>query len=152
MLWASEKSCGLFFISGGSMYEYKCEIDRVVDGDTVDVVIDLGFDVLLKSRIRLHGIDTPETRTRDLEEKKYGIMAKEYLTKLLESSDDIQIQTLLDNKGKFGRVLGVLIADGINVNQKMIDEHLAVAYYGQSKSDIEAEHLQNRMLLEDVPK
>ena len=152
MLWASEKSGGLFFISGGSMYEYKCEIDRVVDGDTVDVVIDLGFDVLLKSRIRLHGIDTPETRTRDLEEKKYGIMAKEYLTKLLESSDDIQIQTLLDNKGKFGRVLGVLIADGINVNQKMIDEHLAVAYYGQSKSDIEAEHLQNRMLLEDVPK
>lgn len=126
------------------MYEYRCKIVKIIDGDTVDVDIDLGFGVWMKKeRIRLYGIDTPESRTRDLEEKKYGLAAKEFLTKWLNAGN-ITLKTHKDAEGKFGRILGELWYSDININQKMIDEHHAVAYHGQSKDKIEEQHLANR--------
>ena len=98
------------------------------------------------------GMDTPESRTRDLEEKKFGLLAKEYLTMKLEA-EDIIVRTEVDiEKGKFGRILGWVWADGVNVNQQMIDENIAVAYHGQSKDDIEQAHLENRKILQEQGK
>ena len=123
------------------MYEYKCKIRKVVDGDTVDVDIDLGFGGWLrKQRVRLVGIDTPESRTKDLEEKKYGLAAKEFLTKWV-TSGGLTIKTTKDARGKFGRILGELWCFNTNVNEKMIEEHHAVRYTGQSKKYIVEEHL-----------
>ena len=126
------------------MYEYGCNITRIVDGDTVDAEIDLGFDIIYKSRVRLYGIDTPESRTRDLDEKARGKLASKFLEDHINKAGSVKIQTKLDKKGKFGRVLGVIVADEIDLNQAMIDNYLAVAYTGQSKSDIEDEHLANK--------
>ena len=131
------------------MYEYKFKLDRVVDGDTIDVVIDLGFSILHKCRVRLLGIDTPESRTRDLDEKARGKLAKDFLSFCLASSDEHVIKTSVDGKGKFGRVLGEIYCDGKNINLLMIDKHHAVAYKGQSKDEIAAEHLVNRQILID---
>ena len=87
------------------MYEYRINIVKIIDGDTVDVDIDLGFGVWLKKqRIRLYGIDTPESRTRDLDEKRYGLMAKKFLTEQIQ--DGAILKTRLDKKGKYGRILG----------------------------------------------
>ena len=127
------------------MYEYSCKVDRVVDGDTVDVVLDLGFDILFKSRVRLYGIDTPESRTRDLDEKARGKMAGAYLKEAVDNGTKVVIETKLkDSRGKYGRVLGNVVVDGVNINEAMIENSLAVAYFGQSKDDVEAEHLINR--------
>jgi len=127
------------------MYEYACEVKRVVDGDTIDVVLDLGFDILHKSRVRLYGIDTPESRTRNLDEKARGKMAGAYLKEAVEKGEKVVIQTKLkDSRGKYGRVLGNVVVDGVNINEAMIENFLAVAYFGQSKDDVEAEHLINR--------
>ena len=132
------------------MYEYSCKVVKIVDGDTIDVDIDLGFGVWLKKqRIRLFGIDTPESRTRDLEEKKYGLAAKEYLTKWL-TSGGVKIRTQKDAKGKFGRILGEMYCYDTNVNEKMIEEYHAVRYHGQSKKEIEEEHLLNRTKLGEM--
>ena len=132
------------------MYEYTCKVKRVVDGDTVDVVLDLGFDVSYSCRIRLYGIDTPESRTRNKDEKARGKMAGAFLKEAIEAGEKVVIQTKLkDSKGKYGRVLGEVVVDGKNINKLMIKKHLAVAYYGQSKNDVEAEHLQNRQILID---
>jgi micrococcal nuclease len=133
-------------------YSYRVKsIVKIIDGDTFDCIMDLGFDVLLEARVRMYGIDTPESRTRDLEEKKFGLLAKDWLSNHL--NDDIVISTELDNeKGKFGRVLGTVWTEGININEKMIDEHMAVRYHGQAKSDIEDEHLNNRQLLKEQGK
>ena len=134
------------------MYEYRCKVVRVIDGDTVDVDIDLGFGVWLKKeRIRLYGIDTPESRTRDLEEKKYGLAAKEFLTKMLDDDGGIILKTQKDAEGKFGRILGELWRTteygDQSINQYLVDNHHAVRYYGQSKSEMVSEHLHNRTLL-----
>ena len=136
------------------MYEYICNIDRVVDGDTVDVDIDLGFGIWLrKERVRLYGIDTPESRTRDLEEKKYGLAAKSYVQSFLPVGSMQTLKTQKDDKGKFGRILGEFIVydamtdSSRTLNQIMIDLHYGVEYHGQSKQDIEEEHLRNRELL-----
>jgi len=127
------------------MYKYRCIIVRVVDGDTVDVDIDLGFGIWLKKqRIRLFGVDTPESRTRDLEEKKYGLLAKEFVKSYLQKDSEQILQTKTDERGKFGRILGEFVADDTTVNQLLIDTHNAVAYHGQSKEDIAEEHLENR--------
>jgi len=131
------------------MYEYKFKLDRVVDGDTIDIVIDLGFSILHKCRVRLFGIDTPESRTRDLDEKARGKLAKDFLSFCLASSDEHVIKTSVDSKGKFGRVLGEIYCDRKNINLLMIDKHHAVAYKGQSKDEIAAEHLVNRQILID---
>ena len=134
------------------MYEYRCKVVKIVDGDTVDVDIDLGFGVWLKKeRIRMFGIDTPESRTRDLDEKKYGLMAKEFITKLLDDKGGIVLKTRKDAEGKYGRILGELwrttdFADK-SINQIMIEKHHAVSYYGQSKEDIAEQHIKNRDLV-----
>ena len=133
------------------MYEYKAVIVRVVDGDTVDVDIDLGFDVWLKKqRIRLYGVDTPESRTRDLEEKMYGNAAKKFVQSFLPIGTNQILVTKLDDRGKFGRILGEFVTFDAakdrqsTINQLLIDNHYGVEYHGQSKDDIEAEHLENR--------
>lgn len=136
-----------------SPYSYRVKsIKKIIDGDTFDCIMDLGFDVLLEARVRMMGIDTPESRTRDLEEKKFGLLAKEYLTEKL-NTEDIIVTTEVDNeKGKFGRILGWVWCNGVNINNQMIDEHMAVAYHGQSKDDIEQQHLANRKILQEQGK
>ena len=144
------------------MFEYNCKIVRVVDGDTVDVNIDLGFGLWIhKERIRLYGIDTPESRTRDLVEKKYGLFAKKFVEKYMPV-DSIQIlRTQKDRSGKFGRVLGEFvlkqpISDLLGLkkidtlNKLMINHHVAVEYHGQSKKLIEEEHIKNRELVHKI--
>ena len=134
------------------MYEYRCNIVKVIDGDTVDVDIDLGFGVwMTNERVRLYGIDTPESRTRDLDEKKYGLLAKSFLIRMLGDEGGIVLKTHKDAEGKFGRILGELwrttdFADK-SINDYMIEKHHAVAYHGQSKEDIAEEHLKNRELV-----
>ena len=136
------------------MYEYRCKIVKIIDGDTVDVDIDLGFGVWLKKeRIRLYGIDTPESRTSDKEEKVYGLLAKEFLTNMLNDENGIVLKTKMDEVGKFGRILGELwrttnYADR-SINQYLIDKHHAVEYLGQSKDNIAEQHLQNRKYLNE---
>ena len=138
------------------VYEYRCKVSRVVDGDTVDVDIDLGFGVWMhKERIRLYGIDTPESRTRDLEEKKYGLLAKQQIESFMPRGSMQTLVTVKDKAGKFGRILGkFLIYDKktdrqMTINDWMVREHHAVAYHGQSKEDIAEEHIVNRGLLVD---
>ena len=135
------------------MHTYKCTILRVVDGDTVDVDIDLGFGVWMrKERIRVLGIDTPESRTRDKVEKTYGIMAKEFVKSYLPVGSVQTLQTEKDGTGKFGRILGKFLVHDIKEDRQMhlgdimIREHLAVKYEGQSKEDIAEQHIKNREL------
>jgi len=130
------------------MYEYSCKVERVVDGDTVDVMLDLGFDILYNCRVRLFGIDTPESRTRNLDEKARGKMASAFLKEAIDNGTKVVIQTKLkDSRGKFGRVLGNVVVDGKNINQSMIENYHAVAYFGQNKEAIEAVHSANRTRL-----
>jgi len=136
------------------MYDYKCKIVKVVDGDTVDVDIDLGFGVWMRDeRVRIMGIDTPESRTRDLVEKKFGLAAKERLKGLLGKTSVLRTQVSKsgeDMKGKFGRILGdfdVYCHDTDAwrpATKVMIEEGHAVEYHGQSKDDIKEAHLANR--------
>ncbi len=135
------------------MYEYGCTVERVVDGDTIDVVLDLGFDIRFKSRVRLYGIDTPESRTRNKDEKVRGKMAGAFLKDAVDNGTKVVIETKLkDSRGKYGRVLGNVVVDGVNINEEMIKNFLAVAYFGQSKDDVEAEHLVNREKLIELGK
>ena len=129
------------------MYRYKVDVRRVVDGDTVDVDVDLGFGMIYKKqRVRMLGIDTPESRTRDLVEKKFGKASKAHLTKILESGD---IEMVSHDRGKFGRILGNLYhgSSSYSINQQMIDEHHAVAYTGGNKEEVEKQHMANRKVL-----
>ncbi len=127
------------------MYEYKCKVTRVVDGDTVDIDIDLGFGVWLhKERVRIYGIDTPESRTRDKIEKRFGLLAKEFVKQFVKGSSVILRTQKYDAKGKFGRILGDIVVDDKSLSETMIQEHHAVAYHGQSKEDIREAHLVNR--------
>ena len=129
------------------MYRYKVEVTRVVDGDTVDVDIDLGFGMVYKKqRVRMMGIDTPESRTRNLEEKFYGKASKANLVRILDGNE---IELVSHDKGKFGRILGELFIGNskYSINQQQIDEFHAVPYYGQSKDDTEQGHLWNRAAL-----
>ncbi len=133
------------------MYEYNCRILRVVDGDTVDVDIDLGFGIWKKKeRIRLYGIDTPESRTSDKEEKIYGNYAKQVVECWLPVGTMQTLVTQKDGAGKYGRILGQFkvydmhSGKDIILNEWMIENHIGVKYHGQSKEDVEAEHLENR--------
>jgi len=118
-------------------YIYRIKsVGRVVDGDTIDADIDLGFDISLTKRIRLAGIDTPESRTKDLAEKELGIDAKNWLKHRLEDAEDIIIRTQLpDSTEKYGRIIGNLYINGEDVplNQQMITEGYALAYDGGTK-------------------
>ena len=117
------------------MYEYKIKsIEHIVDGDTFDCIVDVGFSILHKIRVRMYGINTPESRTRDLEEKARGLASKKRLIEILEEgTDNLMLQT--KEKGKYGRYLGIITnvsnPDSIvNVNQQLISEGYAVAYFG----------------------
>ena len=158
------------------MAEYKndepCEyiydvvaVTKVVDGDTLDCVFDLGFDVRFESRVRLLGIDTPESRTRNLNEKVYGLLSKKHLKEwvhwaVMSDRDDIEIQIRCpekDSRGKFGRILGEVwvncteegneFGGWTNVNKWMCENGYAVGYWGQNKEDVEGEHMANRKML-----
>ena len=130
------------------MHEYKARIIKIVDGDTIKCDIDLGFDIVMANQtIRLYGVDTPESRTSDKEEKYYGNLSKQFLNDYCPKGTWIILRTHLDKKGKFGRILGELIVNDTNLNKALIEENLAVAYFGQSKVDIEKEHLMNRVKL-----
>jgi micrococcal nuclease len=125
------------------MYEYFVkEVKNVVDGDTIDVIIDLGFDILFASRVRLAGIDTPESRTTDKAEKALGLEAKEYLKKQLKDSKSVIIRTeKMDSSEKYGRILGWVYVNGDSesLNNKMINDGYAWGYLGDTKiKDFEA--------------
>lgn len=143
------------------MYKYKVEVTRVVDGDTIDVDIDLGFGVWLRGeRVRLMGIDTPESRTKDLEEKFYGKCSKSWLKNYLKLGT---VTLVSHGKGKFGRILGELFVkskenDGhpvfevdveLNVNEEIVKNFHAVPYFGQSKDDVQQGHMWNRAALNE---
>ena len=124
------------------------KVVKIIDGDTIDVILDLGFDIMYKSRVRLFGIDTPESRTRDVIEKEYGLMSKKYLTNKLKSAKKISIKTYKgEETGKFGRILGDVFVDGKSVNLMMCNDGYAVKYYGQNKKLVEEAHMKNRNLL-----
>ena len=138
------------------MYQYNVSVVKVVDGDTIDVDIDLGFGMTYKKqRVRLMGIDTPESRTRDLVEKKFGKASKKHLKHLLTQGERISL--ISHDKGKFGRILGEIYIhfnEGhpvyeteVNVNQQMIDDHHAVDYGGGNKEEIHEQHMKNREVL-----
>ena len=145
---------------------YRVEtVTKVVDGDTLDCVFDLGFDVMVKHRVRMLGIDTPESRTRDKVEKVYGLLSKKALKSwvhwaIMSDRDDIEIQLRCpeaDSRGKFGRILGELWVNcnsegeqfegWTNVNKWMCENGYAVGYWGQNKDDVKDEHWKNRELL-----
>ncbi len=119
------------------MYEYYVrKVENVVDGDTIDVLIDLGFDILFASRVRLAGIDTPESRTKDLAEKALGLEAKEYLKKSLKDAKSVVIKTeKMDSSEKYGRILGWVYTDGntVSLNDMMINDGYAWGYLGDTK-------------------
>lgn len=132
------------------MYTYRVKVVRVVDGDTVDVDIDLGFDVWLRNeRVRLEGIDAPESRTSDPVEKIFGLAAKQHLQEILSEENDFiaLVSKDYDPRGKFGRVLGDLLVNGESVCYAMVADHHATPYYGGSKEKIEAHHQENRKIL-----
>ena len=119
------------------MYEYYVrKVENVVDGDTIDVLIDLGFDILFASRVRLAGIDTPESRTKDLAEKTLGLESKEYLKKALKDAKSVIIKTeKMDSSEKYGRILGWVYINGdtVSLNDMMINDGYAWGYLGDTK-------------------
>jgi len=133
------------------MYEYKVKVLKVIDGDTIDVDIDLGFNTTLtKKRIRLYGIDTPESRTRNKEEKQRGLLSKNYL--LLKCPIGEYVTLKSHGVGKFGRILGELFEYNkqeatISINQEMCNEGYAAPYFGQSKEEIQEIHQANKQIL-----
>jgi len=131
------------------MYEYRAKVNKIVDGDTVDVDIELGFDIVLTGqRVRIMGIDTPESRTSDDLEKVFGLAAKNRLKELLGPTAILRTQVEKDGddaKGKFGRILGDFVApDGRMVTEVMIEEGHCVPYFGGSKEEVQAQHMKNR--------
>ena len=133
------------------MWTYRCKLKKVIDGDTVDVDIDLGFGIWqMNERVRIMGIDTPESRTRNKIEKKFGLAAKARLKSLLGPKPILQTTISKkgeDMKGKFGRVLGDFLIEGKQVSQIMCKEGHAVAYFGGSKADVQKQHMKNRKKL-----
>ena len=134
------------------MYEYKCKVKRVVVGDTMDVILDLGFDVHHAVRVRMAGIDTPESRTRDKDEKARGKLSKAFLKESIKGKKIVLKTKIKDSKGKFGRVIAEVWAEFEkgslrNVNELMIKECYAVKYNAENKALVEDAHLANRAIL-----
>jgi micrococcal nuclease len=134
------------------MYTYSADVVKIIDGDTIDVNIHLGFNVILyKQRIRLMGIDTPESRTRNLEEKKRGLISKQYVVDKCPVGSRIVIESL--DRGKFGRILGNIWETGheahpdTSINKRMIADGFAVEYFGGNKDALEAAHMKNKEIL-----
>lgn len=116
---------------------YSCKLIRVIDGDTCDAMIDLGFDTWVKKRIRFHGIDTWESRTRDLDEKAKGLAAKSFTKDMLENTDKGKFSIISHGLGKYGRVLGEIFVKGYDtsLNQMLIDHGHAYSYHGEKKKE-----------------
>ena len=133
------------------MYQYKCKINKVLDGDTVDIDLDLGFNIILANqRVRMAGIDTPESRTTNKEEKPRGLLSKKKLGEKLPvgSWQIIETQKSDNNDDKFGRILGVfLLEDGTKLNDWLIKNNYAVPYKGENKELTQAEHQANKKIL-----
>jgi micrococcal nuclease len=133
------------------MYQYKCKINKVLDGDTVDIDLDLGFNIVLANqRVRMAGIDTPESRTTNKEEKPRGLLSKKKLGEKLPvgSWQIIETQKSDNNDDKFGRILGVfLLEDGTKVNDWLIKNNYAVPYKGENKELTQADHQANKKIL-----
>ena len=120
-------------MTNAPLYHYRAKVVNIVDGDTIDVELDLGFDIILKERIRFLGMNAPESRTKDLEEKARGLAAKDFVGRwLLEKcGNQCIIETKVDKKGKFGRILGRILDDeGVCLNDVMIKEGHAIPYFG----------------------
>ena len=117
------------------LYRYEAKLSRVVDGDTADAMIDLGFDTWVKKRIRFYGVDAWERRTRDKEEKVKGLAAKAYVKDLLENSDEGKFSIISHGRGKYGRVLGEIFVKGHeqSVNELLKEEGHAYEYHGEKK-------------------
>ena len=130
---------------------YNCIIQRIVDGDTVDVDIDLGFGIWLrKERVRIAGIDTPEKRTRDKVEKIFGLAATAKAHELIPEGSQCIVRTRRDRAGKYGRTMGDFVLENNRLyTEIMVETHHAVPYEGQSKDDIKEAHLKNREILQE---
>lgn len=115
-----------------NLYFYSAEVKKIIDGDTLDIVIDLGFDTLRKSRVRLYGVNTPESRTSNIEEKKLGLAAKEFTEQWVSNlGGKIKIQTILDKNEKYGRILAMVWDDNGNcLNKDIINMGFAREYFG----------------------
>ena len=133
------------------MYQYRAKILKVVDGDTVEIDLDLGFNIVLANqKVRLVGVDTPESRTTNLEEKPRGLLSKKKLAEKLPvgSWATIETQKSDSNDDKFGRILGIFILDdGTRVNQWLIDNNYAVGYMGENKALVQEAHQRNKQIL-----
>jgi len=133
------------------VYQYKCKINKVLDGDTVDIDLDLGFNIVLANqRVRMAGVDTPESRTSNKEEKPRGLLSKKKLAEKLPvgSWHIIETQKSDNNDDKFGRILGVFILeDGTKVNDWLIQNNYAVPYRGENKELTQVEHQANKKIL-----
>jgi micrococcal nuclease len=133
------------------MYQYKARILKVLDGDTVEIDLDLGFNIILSNqKVRLAGIDTPESRTTNLEEKPRGLLSKKKVSEKLPVGSWQKIQTMKSdsNDDKFGRILGVFILeDGTSLNQWLIDNNYAVLYQGENKELVQESHKYNKQKL-----
>ena len=133
------------------MYQYKAKVLKVLDGDTVDIDLDLGFNIVLSNqRVRMAGVDTPESRTANKEEKPRGLLSKKKLGEKLPvgSWQIIETQRSDNNDDKFGRILGVFILeDGTKVNDWLIENNYAVPYKGENKELTQAEHQANKKIL-----
>ena len=133
------------------MWTYRAKVVRVIDGDTVDVDIDLGFGIWQKNeRVRIMGIDTPESRTRNKIEKKFGLAAKTKLKSILGKTTVLKTtinKKGIDMKGKFGRVLGDFLSNDKSVAKILCETGHAVAYFGGAKSKLQKQHMKNRKKL-----
>ena len=131
------------------MYEYNCKIVRVIDGDSIILDIDLGFGLWIHGEsIRLFGVDCPECRSRDKEEKAAGLAAKDFVKRLLHDGGTYTLTT--KEKGKFGRYLGtIFLTEKTSINDALVKERLAVPYFGQSKVRVKEAHLANRKFLKE---
>ena len=131
------------------MYEYNCKIVRVIDGDSIILDIDLGFGLWIHGEsIRLFGVDCPECRSRDKEEKAAGLLAKEFVEEALHVGGTYTLTT--KEKGKFGRYLGTIcLTEETSINAALVKERLAVPYFGQSKVRVKEAHLANRLFLKE---
>jgi micrococcal nuclease len=131
------------------MYEYKATVVKIVDGDTVDVDVDLGWNVVIRGssgRIRLFGVDTPESRTRDKTEKKFGLLAKKFVEAFMPVGTKVILKT--HEKGKYGRYLGDFKVGRKWLCKELLKHHHAVEYTGQNKATIKKAHLANRELVD----
>jgi len=129
------------------MYEYRCIVTSVIDGDTVEVDLDLGFGVWMRGeRIRFYGIDTPESRTTDNEEKIFGLLAKHFVEEHLPLGVECTLISM-EFRGKFGRVLGDFKIENGTICQALVANNLAVAYHGENKSHVADAHIANRKIL-----